>query len=298
MNRGSILVVEDNTENLRMLKNILEESGYTVRPAPSGKIALSAAQAIVPDLILLDIKLPDIDGYEICKILKENPETMDVPIIFLTGKTETQDILKGFDLGAADYVIKPYVIPILIARVKTHIKLRMQKKELQELSEIDKLSELPNRRRFDSFLESEWRRCLRERKPISLIMGDIDCFKLYNDKYGHLYGDDVIRRVAGIMKMYGKRASDLPARYGGEEFALIMGNSDADYVLAVAQSICKKVEELHIPHEMSKAGDFITLSLGIAEIVPDKSANPDTLIARADKMLYHAKNDGKNRVMG
>ena len=121
---------------------------------------------------------------------------------------------------------------------------------------------------------------------------------MYNDKYGHLYGDDVIKRIAQIMKMYGKRASDLPARYGGEEFALIMGNTNADYGLSVAQIICKKVEELKIPHEMSEAGDFITLSLGIAEIVPDKSMNPGMLIARADKMLYYAKNGGRNRAMG
>ena len=291
-------MVDDNTDNLRMLKNVLEESGYSVRAAPNGKLALSAAQGIIPDLILLDISLPDVDGYEICRILKENPDTVDVPIIFLTGKTDTQDILRGFDLGAADYVLKPYISAILLARVNTHIKLIMQKRELIELAEIDKLSEIANRRRFDSFLESEWRRCRRERNLISLIMGDIDNFKLYNDKYGHLYGDDVIKRVARIMKSYGKRATDLPVRYGGEEFALIMGNADSGHVLTVAESICRKVEELKIPHELSEAGDFVTLSLGVAELVPDESNNPDMLISKADKMLYQAKSEGKNRVVG
>lgn len=295
-NKSNILVVDDKYENLRYLASFLSNQGYAVRPVPNGKLALSGAQAILPDLILLDINMPEMDGYEVCRRLKAAPETKDIPVIFLTAVYDAEDVVKGFETGAVDYVTKPFNQEILLARIKTHLALREKTKLLHALSTTDGLTEIANRRRFNDFLESEWKRCLRAKTPVSLVMADIDYFKLYNDRYGHQKGDDVLKKIADTIKCYSNRASDLTARYGGEEFAVILGNTDVDTAKTIAGRTCLGVEKLNIPHESSKVKGVVTASFGVCSMIPEGQTEPGELIARADKQLYKAKENGRNRV--
>ncbi len=293
---SNILVVDDKHENLRYLASLLGDRGYKVRPVPNGKLALSGAQAILPDLILLDIKMPEMDGYEVCRKLKAFPETHEIPVIFLTAADDIGDIVKGFRIGAVDYVTKPFNQEILLARIKTHLALREKTKQLQELSTRDGLTEIANRRRFDEFLESEWNRCLRAKAPISLIMLDIDYFKLYNDRYGHQKGDLVLKEVAYAIRKHCKRASDLAARYGGEEFSVILGNTDIETARTLAERIRLGIERLNIPHESSRVQAALTASFGVGSLIPNDQSEAAELVALADKQLYLAKESGRNRV--
>ena len=242
--KGNILVVDDTPANLKLLNTLLKENGYNVRPVPNGRLALSGAKAIPPDLILLDVAMPDMDGYQVCKKLKETTETENIPVIFLTARTGEEDIIKGFELGAADYVTKPFTQAILLARVKTHVNLRQKTRQLKELSMKDGLTQIANRRHFDEFLELELRRCTRNQKSISLIMMDIDHFKLFNDTYGHQKGDDVLKEVAKVLQSCGRRPGDLAVRYGGEEFIMLLGDTDSEDAEKIAVSICSAIEQL------------------------------------------------------
>ena len=294
--KGNILVVDDTPANLKLLNTLLKENGYNVRPVPNGRLALSGAKAIPPDLILLDVAMPDMDGYQVCKKLKETTETEDIPVIFLTARTGEEDIIKGFELGAADYVTKPFTQAILLARVKTHVNLRQKTRQLKELSMKDGLTQIANRRHFDEFLELELRRCTRNQKSISLIMMDIDHFKLFNDTYGHQKGDDVLKEVAKVLQSCGRRPGDLAVRYGGEEFIMLLGDTDSEDAEKIAVSICSAIEQLNIPHEASETSNVVTLSLGVGSLLPIEETKPSDLIKLADDLLYEAKGNGRNQV--
>lgn len=295
--KGDILVVDDNPHNLRLLQTLLTDHGYNVRPVPDGKLALSGAKAIPPDLILLDIGMPEMDGYEVCRQLKESAKTRNIPVIFLTAKTADDDALAGFELGAADYVTKPFNATVLLARVDTHVTLRKKTKQLEEISMKDGLTQIANRRYFDEFLDSEWRRCLREQKPISLMLIDIDHFKLFNDTYGHQKGDEALKQVANVIDTRkGSRSGDLAARYGGEEFAVILGSTVLDDAKEAASAIRVSIEELAIPHESSDTRKVLTASIGLTTVVPDSQAGVTSLAKQADVFLYQAKTGGRNRV--
>jgi len=295
--QNNILVVDDKYENLKYLSSLLSTKGYNVRPVPNGKLALSGAQAILPDLILLDIKMPEMDGYEVCRRLKAIPNLAEIPVIFLTAFGDTNDVVKGFEIGAVDYITKPFNQEILLARIKTHLTLREKTKQLYDLSIRDGLTELANRRSFDEFLDSEWKRCQRTNMPISLIMADVDHFKLYNDRYGHQKGDMVLKKVASTMTQFCKRPSDLAARYGGEEFAVILGNTDTEIAKTIAERICLGIEKLNIPHESSLTKKVVTTSFGVCTMVPDEQIKPSVILASADNQLYKAKEKGRNRVI-
>ena len=294
--KGNILVVDDTPANLKLINSLLKDSAYNIRPVPNGRLALSGAKAIPPDLILLDVAMPGMDGYEVCKKLKESTETKDIPVIFLTAKTAEEEIIKGFELGAADYVTKPFNQAILLARIKTHLDLRQNTRQLKELSMKDGLTQIANRRYFDDFLELELRRCLRDQKPISLILMDIDHFKLFNDNYGHQKGDDVLKKVGKVGQSFAHRPGDLMARYGGEEFVMVLGNTDSEDARKVAANICSAVEQLNIPHEFSETSNVVTLSLGVGTLLPTMETKPSDLIKLSDDLLYEAKNNGRNRV--
>jgi diguanylate cyclase (GGDEF)-like protein len=333
-----ILVVDDIPANIKVLLGFLTDHNFNVLIAKNGYMALKIADTKLPQLILLDVMMPGIDGFETCRQLKANPKTQDIPVIFMTALSETMNKIKGFEVGAVDYVTKPFQQEELLARINTHLTIRQLQQqlqiqnaeletkhhltlqlnaqlqheieerqkveiallkantELQRLACIDSLTQIANRRRFDEYLQQEWRRTVREQTPLSLIMCDIDHFKCYNDTYGHQAGDDCLRQVAFEINQVLKRATDLVARYGGEEFVIILPNTPAAGALYVAQNIQKAILELKIVHSQSSVSDYVTLSMGVSSTT-QSLFSPEALVTVADHALYEAKNQGRNRVV-
>lgn len=291
-----ILIVDDVPINIRILIEILKIPDYEIFAATSGKAALELAVAENPDLILLDIMMPHIDGYEVCKKLKSNSDTKHIPIIFVTAMGEEDDETRGLELGAVDYITKPVNPPIVKARVKNHLELKRNRDILEALSVTDGLTGIANRRRFDEFLNYEWVRAKRAESCISLIMMDIDFFKLFNDNYGHLEGDNCLKQVAEALKKTVKRATDLVARYGGEEFSCILPLTGEKGALRLAHEMQNSVGGLRISHNYSSAAPYITLSMGVAVTIPDLNLPPETLTKAADQALFEAKKCGRNQI--
>ena len=492
---GNILIVDDAPENLRLLSSMLEHHGYHVRKAINGRIAINGAQIAKPDLILLDINLPDIDGYEVCQRLKSFEQTKEIPIIFISAYNQEVDKIKAFEVGGRDYITKPFQLREVLARVENQLsiyQLQMQLKErnyqleqeilerqraeeeirflllitqaisaapdihsalevtlnqiclmigwdfgeawipsvdaskleysqgwyaseknlfefrkysesltftpnmglpgrvwesqnsewiedvswmlpevfpryhialkvglksafaipilwndrvlavlvffkketmvknqqlidlikaaashlavmiqskkaeytlklanqkLRLLATLDGLTQVANRRRLDEYLDQEWRRMKREQLPLSLIICDVDYFKLYNDKYGHQAGDDCLRWIAKTISKVVNRPGDLVARYGGEEFAIILPNTDTEGALNVAENIRLEVQNLKIPHGKSLINEFVTISLGVSTMIPQPETSPEGLISLADQALYQAKNQQRNCIV-
>lgn len=290
-----ILIVDDVPTNLKVLGNLLSQIGCEIAAAVNGRQALETSAKISPDLILLDVQMPDMTGFEVCNRLKHSPKTKDIPVIFITAKTETDDIVKGFELGAVDYVTKPFIGIELLARVKTHLELKRHRDTLEELSMLDGLTGIPNRRRFDSLLEMQWKQGVREGRPLSLIMVDVDNFKAYNDRYGHQAGDDCLKRVAKILATFLRRPMDFVARYGGEEFVCLLPFTAYEGAVLISEKMRAGVEANQIPHAGSDTGPVVTISLGAATMIPAKDSSPETLVEAADKKLYEAKKNGKNQ---
>ncbi|WP_239125330.1 diguanylate cyclase [Leptolyngbya sp. CCY15150] len=483
---SDILIVDDTPENLRLLSKMLESQGYRVRRSISGRMALHASQIEPPDLVLLDINMPEMDGYEVCRQLKAHPKTLDIPVIFISALDHTQNKVQAFDLGAVDYITKPFQEQEVLSRVKAQLTIQRQQQlllernrqlersqletrlllstiqaanqaadidmalrailqevcdaigwdygeawmqwdtedaltlrqpyllldsqdmnqfqycslhtqyqqgeglvgrvwqtqqpawqssldrhdllpcvrcvaahqanlktafavpvvlhdrslavlafysvidraldqrlldvvsavalqlgtliqqkqaeealrranlELQRLVSLDGLTQLANRRRFDEYLDQEWRRSRREQQPLSLILCDVDHFKLYNDHYGHQAGDDCLKQIAQAITQSIRRPADLAARYGGEEFAVILPNSDWEGAVHIAQTIQKAIANLHIRHDYSNTAPIITMSLGISSLVPSDTHGATALITVADRALYEAKAKGRN----
>lgn len=291
-----ILVVDDTPTNIQVLAEALRVD-YRVRVANSGKVAFEIiAKFGAPDLILLDVMMPEMDGYEVCRRLKQAPETKNVPVIFVTAKSDTLDEEYGLKLGAVDYIAKPFHLPIVAARVRNHINLKMKTDLLESQAMLDGLTNIPNRRRFDETLESEWKRAQRSGTPLSLIMGDIDFFKHYNDNYGHGVGDECLKKVAAALAGSIDRPSDLVARYGGEEFVILLPETDATGAMAIAERFRSQVESLRIPHEYSDASNVVTVSVGLACVTPKAEMKQGDLLKLADDQLYRSKQTGRNRV--
>ncbi|MDP2806082.1 MAG: diguanylate cyclase [Gallionellaceae bacterium] len=295
-NSPLILIVDDTPTNIQVLAEALRMD-YRVRVAGGGKAAFEIiAKVGAPDLILLDVMMPDMDGYEVCRRLKQAPETKNVPVIFVTAKADALDEEYGLSLGAVDYIAKPFHLPIVAARVRNHINLKIKTDLLESQAMLDGMTNIPNRRRFDETLESEWKRSLRSGAQLSLVMADIDYFKRYNDNYGHGVGDECLKKVAASLALSVERPSDLAARYGGEEFVMILPETDIAGARAIAEHFRSRVESLHIPHEHSDASSSVTVSVGVASVVPNADMLPAELLKKADEMLYQAKESGRNRV--
>ncbi|MCG8551976.1 MAG: PleD family two-component system response regulator [Desulfobacterales bacterium] len=294
---GSVLIVDDAPVNIRMLASALKDT-YRVRVANSGLKALTIASSQdPPDIILLDVKMPEIDGYEVCRRLKQNPETMQIPIIFVTARGTSQDEAFGLNLGAVDYISKPFSIPVVKARVRAHLQLKRHRDKLESLAMIDGLTGIANRRSFDHTIEREWRRAQRTDTPLSLIMIDIDEFKRYNDNYGHGAGDECLRLIAHTIESAMRRSGDFVGRYGGEEFVVLLPECDLEGALEMAETIRLKIKDLNIPHAFSKVAGHITVSLG-CKSMKNESGTPSTeLIHKADQGLYQAKKQGRDRVV-
>lgn len=450
--KATILVVDDIPANLDILFGYLDKFGFEVLIAEDGESALKRVRYIQPDLILLDIMMPNMDGFETCRQLQHDEKTRDIPIIFITALTETEDKVKGFEVGGVDYVTKPFQQEELLARITTHLTLRkLQKRlseqnhqlqeenirrkrvqdalresreryrllaenstdiiarlspegvyqyvspacrtllgykieemigrtvhefchpedlellnaydsgsqkqdtrsiityrvrrqdnsyiwlettnkvvvgpkagtakeiiavardvtgrkeaeealhranqELQRLANLDGLTQVANRRRFNQYLAQEWKRMCQAQLPLSLILCDIDYFKHYNDAYGHQAGDECLQQVTQTINSVVKRPGDLVARYGGEEFAIILPNTNANGVIHVAKSIQTDIQRLKIEHRQSEIEEYITLSLGVSCVVPGQDSLPDTFVATVDKALYEAKAQGRNRII-
>jgi diguanylate cyclase (GGDEF)-like protein len=290
-----VLIVDDMATNIEVLDGVLGEE-YEILFAANGKDAVEIATDNQPDIILLDVVMPDMDGYEVCAMLKANRKTQDIPVIFVTAMNQEEDESKGLNAGGIDYITKPIRSSIVTARVRNHLELKRYRDHLKVLSSLDGLTGIANRRKLDEVLDYEWRRARRSQIPIALILMDIDYFKPYNDHYGHIAGDDCLKRVAEILKEAIHRPADLPARYGGEEFALLLPETDGAGAVHVAERLQLRMKIANIRHEFSNAAPYVTLSMGIGAVVPSDSLLNDRLMESADKCLYAAKKNGRNRI--
>ncbi|MCM8729367.1 diguanylate cyclase [Hephaestia sp. GCM10023244] len=295
MTRPTILIVDDEISNIEIMNAVLEDE-YDVCFAMSGEEALETARRAPPDLVLLDILMPGLDGFEVCKAIKSDPLLADIPIIFTTGLGDTEDEIRGLSLGAIDYVTKPVQPVILRARVSNHIELKRLRDQLADLAVRDALTGLHNRRSLEQHLTTECARLGRTQDWLSVIMVDIDFFKQFNDTYGHQAGDRCITMVASALMRAVKRASDITARYGGEEFACILPGSDPTAAETVAQEIRLQLQALNIPHEGSQVSPYVTVSIGVASARCGMGAAPDRWIAEADEQLYRSKLAGRDRI--
>jgi diguanylate cyclase (GGDEF)-like protein len=290
-----ILVIDDETANLMVLHTILSPE-YAVFTAKSGEEGLSRIAAEKPDLVLLDIIMPGIDGFEVLRILKRSPDTRGIPVIIITGLNSEEDEERGFMEGAVDYITKPFKNAIVIARVKTHVQLLRQMRMIERLGLVDPLTDIPNRRCFDDRIALEWRRAIREKHPISFMMMDVDKFKTYNDTYGHPQGDGLLKSLARIFSAAARRPSDIAARLGGEEFGVLLPDTELTGALEVAEEIRSRVEALRVFTANGKIETRTTISIGVISAVPEAGSSVADFIARADTLLYAAKEGGRNRV--
>ena len=437
---AQILIVDDKLDNLRLLSNILKEQGYNVRSLRKGQAVLKSVLHAPPDIILLDILMPGMNGYDVCKQLKADDRTREIPVIFISALHEIDEKLNAFAVGGVDYITKPFQKEEVVARVRTHLTLRHiqtsleqeiaerkrteeelwklyravecsassivitdldgtitfvnpafcqrtgysaqeaigqnprilksgkhppefyqemwttishgkvwrgeltnkrkngemywehvsissvensggrithyvgvkdditqlkltedalmeANQELQRLASVDGLTQIANRRRFDEYLQHEWKRQVREQIPLSLLLCDIDFFKRYNDTYGHLAGDECLRQIAHAVHCASGRPADLAARYGGEEFVMVLPNTDAEGALHVAGAIQDAVSHLKIPHAGSSVSHYVTLSIGVSCTIPMRTASPDALINAADHALYAVKKQSRNDIL-
>ena len=289
--RPLILLVDDEPVNLQVLVNYLAMNGFSFVKSYNGSEALMALEEYPDiDLLLLDIMMPGMSGFEVCSKVRETYGMEDLPIIFLTAKNQDYDLLRGFEAGANDYITKPVKQSELLARIRLHLVLAKANE--------DQVTGIANRKYFNTFYDIEWKSSQREGRPVSVIMIDIDHFKRYNDAYGHQTGDDCLWRTAQTIKGCLNRASDLAARYGGEEFIVLLPNTDENGAEEVAERIRAAVRNMTIPHQDSPTSPYVTVSLGVACIRPGPGQDPETLIKEADHRLYQAKRSGRNRVVG
>jgi diguanylate cyclase (GGDEF)-like protein len=291
-----VLIVDDERSNINILGNLLmPECEVLVATDGAGALRRAAAE-LPPDIILLDVVMPGMDGYQVCKRLKADAATRDIPVIFITAMGEEESEALGLQIGAVDYVTKPFSPAILKMRIRTHVELKRLRDHWRRLSTVDGLTQVANRRRFDEALTTAWRCAVRQQRPLALIIADVDHFKAYNDHHGHAAGDHCLQQVARALAGEVKRAGDLLARYGGEEFACVMPDVDVGGAESVAQRMCAAVAALAIAHEHPKVQARVSVSIGVAAVVPTAAESPDILLVGADRHLYDAKRAGRNRL--
>jgi len=304
-----ILVVDDVPLNIQLLKTYLSSEGYHILSANDGSEAIEQAKKMKPDLILLDVMMPKMNGFEVCKIIKSDMKTQFIPIILVTALNELDNKIKGMDSGADDYLTKPFNKLELMARVRSLLRtkylhdelqqkileLQKAKEELRRLAITDGLTGLYNYRYFKEQLNQELNRAQRHELTISLVMLDIDYFKHYNDTNGHPAGDKLLKEIAQLLKN-NVRNIDLAARYGGEEFALVLIETDKAPAKIVAEKIRKLVEKHRFDFEDSQPDGKITISAGVATF-PTDANDFDRIVAVADQRLYQAKQSGRNSVV-
>lgn len=290
-----ILVIEDGKFYQDDLVHTLQDF-YKVIVADNGAKAMEILEKRKPDLILLDIVLPDVNGFDLLKKIKEAEATNDIPIIVITGLGDDSDEEKGLLLGAVDYIKKPFNQTIVRARVRTHIQILHHIHTIEQLSFLDALTELPNRRKFDYQIEYEWTRAIRRGTSLCLLLMDLDNFKTYNDSYGHSQGDVMLQTVAEVLKDSLKHPTDIPCRWGGEEFAVLLPETQLDEAVVLAEKIRMQIEKKPILCINQKSPTYMTVSIGAACMRPSANDPLRMLLEKADKMLYKAKENGRNQV--
>jgi diguanylate cyclase (GGDEF)-like protein len=296
-NIAKILVIDDERINIQLLFEGLSDE-YDILAASNGIDGLKVAREKRPDLILLDIMLGDTHGHDVCNALKEDPETANIPVIFVTAQDKPEDELAGLELGAVDYFKKPFSLPLVRIRVQKQIELKRKTELLEELALVDGLTGVANRRQFDNKLLQAISYVDRNHRGLSLLLIDIDYFKQYNDNYGHVKGDFALKLVAKSLMHGVTRPLDFVARYGGEEFAVILLDATPQEGEALAQKLRIAVENKNIVHETSEFG-HITISVGVSHVVAahEKKISPAAFIENADASLYAAKKAGRNSVV-
>jgi len=314
----TVLLVDDQAMIAEAVRRLLaNEDDLNFHHCQDPAKAIKMAAEIKPTVILQDLVMPDIDGLMMVRYFRVNKATAKIPIIVLSTKEEATIKSEAFKLGANDYLVKLPDKAELIARIRYHsqayisqlerdeafraleesrAKLAEANRDLQKLSTLDGLTGIANRRGFDETILKEWQRAIRSSKPISLVMLDIDFFKLYNDHYGHQGGDDCLKSVADRLNEDLHRETDFLARYGGEEFSVILPDTDLDGAIKVAEAMRESIQSMKIPHAKSNISAFVSISIGVSSVVPQQGTNPDDLISAADQTLYMAKEDGRNRV--
>lgn len=294
--RQTVLIVDDEPINITALRGVLGDE-HSLVFAANGEQALEIAGADPqPDLILLDIVMSGLDGFDVCAQLKSDPKTRHIPVVFLTAKWEPSEEARGLELGAVDYIRKPFSGPIIRARIRNHLELKKTRDLLENLSALDGLTNIPNRRRFDEIYAHEWNRALRTRSLLSLLFIDIDHFKNYNDCYGHIAGDDCLKAVARVLQTSLGRPADFLARYGGEEFIILLPDTSERGCRHLAETIRIAIESLRIEHRDSPVADHVTVSIGAVTCTDVSRCDRSTLLEHADRLLYLAKHGGRNRV--
>ena len=292
--KNTVLIVDDDSFNLKMLSRILQPQ-YITHLASDGETAVKMAEELLPDLILLDIVMPDMDGYQVFTALQSIDETAQIPVIFITGLSDSNSEKKGLEFGAVDYISKPFNDVIVKLRVNQQAKIINQMRTIERLSLIDHLTGLPNRRNFENRIVVEWGRAIRYRTPISLLMIDVDYFKRYNDTYGHQQGDVALRIVAQAISNSLRRATDYAARWAGEEFVALLPDTDIDGSLIIGEQVRDNVEAEEI-YRNDGSLTKVTVSVGAYTFIPTPNCSLEKFISRADEALYLAKNTGRNKV--
>ena len=293
--KPKLLVVDDQAINIQVLYRCFA-GDYQVFMATDGEQALKICSNNAPDLILLDVVMPGLDGFEVCKRLKADVTTSHIPVIFVTSHTDPAQETHGLNVGAVDFIAKPVNPDVVRARVKTHLTLKFQSDLLRKLVFLDGLTGVFNRRYFDQQLSTEWARATRNQSPLSLILLDVDFFKLFNDRYGHQAGDDALRTVSNALKTCLRRPADLVARYGGEEFACVLPETSYDDALQLAHELERRVRELALPHQSSSVAEVLTISVGLATRAGNTDGDVRDLVGLADNLLYKAQHSGRGRV--
>jgi two-component system chemotaxis family response regulator WspR len=316
--RISVFLVDDQPMIAEAVRRSLVEEDLDFHYCQDPTEAVKVATELKPTIILQDLVMPEIDGLTMVKFYRANPVLSQVPIIVLSTKEEPEIKSRAFEYGANDYIVKLPDRMELVARIRYHSQAYINQKQrdeafqalvksqrelaeanaiLQKLSSLDGLTGIPNRRRFDEVLKAEWQRAMRHATSLSLIMLDIDFFKLYNDTYGHQGGDDCLRQVAAVLEMTAHRETDMVARYGGEEFAAILPETGSKGAFEVAEAMRANIEKENIPHESSRVADYVSISVGVATWVPERDSRPEDIVELADKALYRAKEGGRNQVV-
>lgn len=309
-----VLVIEDTVTSATLVCHQLTKMGLSATHARDGSSGIEMFRRARPDLVLLDIIMPGMDGFEVAHRIRQLEQAGDwTPIIFLTARASDADLQRAIEVGGDDYLVKPVSEVVLKAKVSAMQRIAQMRsallvltrklddanRELTRLSSVDGLTGIANRRRFDETLAREWRRASRSGVPLSLLIVDVDCFKAFNDNYGHQVGDECLKAVARTLEQCLRRPTDLVARYGGEEFAAILPETGLDGAHAVAESMRAAVEALAITHRFSVATNVVTISTGVAcmEPSPPGETGMAELLKAADDALYRAKHQGRNRVV-
>lgn len=290
-----LLLVDDQPLYIRALYEIFRDD-CEVYMATSGQQALDLCARNRPDLVLLDLVMPGMGGIEVCRRLKQDRDLADTPVLFVTAQDDVESETQALEAGGLDYIAKPVNPAVVRARVRTHLTLKAQADQLRKVAYRDGLTGVANRRYFDEHLQSEWSRCARLGTPLALLLLDIDCFKRFNDHYGHIAGDECLQAVGCVLCKLPKRGHDFCARYGGEEFVCLLTDCDLPNAVDKAMALHGAIRALNRPHAASPIAEVVTVSIGVAALIPDLEVSPSVLLEQADTHLYEAKHGGRDRV--